>query len=237
MIKHLDKTAWLSIERVLTMAKIQGLCIGVVVCNRYLLGSEYMSFLLWGFFWIVFFMLFFRAIRRLLYSYWVFLCVLFLYVLISFFGSRELFLSEAFIFLVILGLGVWQAYLMAGPTYYPRINWWEYDFRYRGDTKARMGIRDGFHDIRLNDIRMGEVSIYSFCELSPGEKIVVDKIDGMDEGFSMEFDVVTVRTNIVGRPDIVGLRQSDVRDVFNYDRLKQSVHSKKLSVRRFVHYE
>ena len=126
---------------------------------------------------------------------------------------------------------------MVRPTYYPRVNWWEYDFRYRGDTKARMGINDGFHDIRINDIRMGEVSIYSFCELNPGEKIVVDKVDGMGEDFRLGFDVVTVRANIVGRPDIVGLRQSDMQDEFKYNKLRDTVHSKKLSVKRFVHYE
>ena len=237
MVKRLDKTAGQSIERVLTMAKIQGLCIGVAVCNRYLLEMHFLSFLLRGFFWIIFFMLFFRAIRRLLYSYWMFHFLLILYVLLRFFGSGGLFFSEIFIFLLVIGLSVWQVCIMVRPTYYPRINWWEYDFRYRGDTKARMGVKDKFHDIRINDIRRGEASIYSFCELSPGEKIVVDRIDGMDGDFSLDFDVVTVRANVVGRPDIVGLRLSDMHDNFNYNKLKDNVHSKKISVKRFVHYE
>ena len=239
MIRDLDKDAQQTVEKVLFISKLQAGCLGLIVVKLYLETFNFYAFSLRVAIGAVFFVLFFRATKRLLYSYWAFLLLLTLYGL-SFFidlGLGKMTLGPFLIISILLGLNVLQATMMIRPIYYPRPNWWEYDFRYKSDLKARVTSREKHYPIRISDVRMGEVSIYSFHSLESGEKILVDKIDGMDEDFTLGFDVVTVRSNIVGRPDIVGLKLSDEQDIFHYDKLRHMMQSRKLSRKRFVRYE
>ena len=239
MIRDLDKNAQQTMEKVLSISKLQAVGLGLIIVKLYFSTWNFYAFVLRGTLAIIFFALFFRATKRLLYSYWAFLGLLTLYTL-SFFidlGPRNISLGEFLILSTLLALNIFQARMMMRPIYYPRPNWWEYDFRYRSDLKARLTTKDKHYPIRISDVRMGEVSIYSFHELESGERVLVDNIDEMDEDFSLALDVVTVRSNIVGRPDIVGLKLADEQDIVHYNKLRRTMHSRALSKKRFIRYE
>lgn len=238
VIKGIDRESGRVIDKALAILKLQGLCVALLAVGETVSDFSVPGLVFRGFFWTSFFVLFARVARRLLYSYWAFLVILTLYALGFLADPARLSLGEALVVSALLGLNVWQALPLMSPVYYPMPNWWEYDFRCRSDVKAMMVAGDGSrHHIRINEARMGAVSVSCFHELASGEKVFIDGVEGMDRDFGVSFDVVSVRSGIVGRPDIVGLVLSDDKDGQRYDELRGAVGSKRLSVRRFVRHD
>ena len=239
MIKDLDKQAQETIDKVLVITKVQAFFFGIIIVNLYFSSWNFFAFCFRGFFWTGFFLLFLRAIRRLLYSYWSFLFISTIYSMSFFidFGLGKISMAEILTFVTLIGLNILQAKMMMHPVFYPMPNWWEYDFRYRKDIKGKVKVKDKSYDVRIADVRMGEVSIRCFQELEAGEHIVLNEIDEMDKAFSIPFDVATVRKNIVGRPYIIGLKLLNPADVIHYRKLKGLMRSKTLSKKHFIRYE
>ncbi len=238
MIKDFDRQAKETIDKVLVIAKLQAFFLGIIIISLYFSSWNFFAFCFRGFFWTGFFLLFLQAIKRLLYSYWSFLFISTLYSL-SFvidFGLGRISLAEMLTLATFIGLNILQASMMMRPIFYPMPNWWEYDFRYRTDIKAKIKVKDKFYDVRIADVRMGEVAIHSFHELEAGDRILLTGIDEIDKTLSIIFDVATVRKNIVGRPHIIGLKLFNHGDIVHYQKLKELIRSKKLSKKHFIRY-
>lgn len=95
-------------------------------------------------------------------------------------------------------------YLIAAPIYYPRINWWEYDFRFRSDLKCKIIDGTKVFEGRLSDFRRNQCCLYSFERFDIGTLVSL-KIDLKTELIVKDLELKTRRNNIPGRPLIYGI--------------------------------
>jgi hypothetical protein len=96
-------------------------------------------------------------------------------------------------------------YQLSSPIYYPRFNWWEYDFRYRDDLKIKVKNEESEHDARLTDLRRHAGCVALFEEINIGKEIVVSaKIE--NESVNLRGIVMSKRRELLGRPYIYGIQ-------------------------------
>ena len=155
----------------------------------------------------IIFNFYFKAQRKRNYSYWVISILLVFYLLqaILHYALIEynlLILYLAFLGSVFLAL---NAYVMSSPLFFPRVQWWEYDFRYRGDLKAKVFFQNQEFEARLTDLRRLSACIEVFDHLDLEQTVVlVVKID--NEEYSLPGVVKTKKEIIPGRPIRYGVR-------------------------------
>ena len=97
-----------------------------------------------------------------------------------------------------------NAYIMSSPLYYPRVPWWEYDFRYRAELKGEGYFSGNNFPLRLSDLRRNCASITVFETLPLGSKLAFDIIFN-DKTYNLRGTVKTLREVIPGRPIIYGV--------------------------------
>ncbi len=98
-----------------------------------------------------------------------------------------------------------NGYIMSSPLYFPRIQWWEYDFRYRGELKATLERNDEKTEIRVADVRRECISFLAFNQLKLGQKIKLGIPIG-EKVFEVSGLLKTAREDIPGRPIRYGLK-------------------------------
>ena len=162
-------------------------------------------------FWLVlisvFFQVFFRVRKNLLYSYWTFSGILLLYFAFSInsvIGSEIL----AFPFLCYLFATIFllmEMYFLLSPIYYPLVRWWEYDFRFRDDLKIKVIVDDKQLEGRLTDLRWGAGCVVLFSKCEKGVSISV-KLDEFPEMDVIKAELVSRRQYSLGRPYTYGVR-------------------------------
>jgi len=147
-----------------------------------------------------------RAHRNKNYALWGFSAVMAIYLLLrilhfTFINYNILVLYVAFLASIFLCV---NSYLLSSPLYFPRVQWWEYDFRYRGDLKADASILDKSFEVRVADLRRGCLSFLSFEKITLGE--IVDVIIPFGENsYTVKGRLKTSREDIPGRPIRYGL--------------------------------
>lgn len=147
-----------------------------------------------------------RAHKNKNYALWGFTAVISLYLILrilhfTFIHYNILVLYIAFlagIFLII------NSYLMSSPLYFPRIQWWEYDFRYRGELKAIARYEQEEVEIRVADLRRHCISFLGFEKIQLGEKVSVEIPFGQNI-YKVVGRLKTMREDIPGRPIRYGL--------------------------------
>lgn len=95
-------------------------------------------------------------------------------------------------------------YVLSSPLYYPRVQWWEYDFRYRGDLKAELTFDEKTINGRLMDFRRMAASIDSFEFIELGKKLEV-KVQFGEKNYQITGEIKTRREMIPGRPVRYGI--------------------------------
>tara|TARA_B100001971_G_scaffold213155_1_gene245592 strand:- start:182871 stop:183629 length:759 start_codon:yes stop_codon:yes gene_type:complete len=101
-------------------------------------------------------------------------------------------------FLAMLFLAI-NCYIMSSPLFYPRVQWWEYDFRYRGDLKSILKIGDKSHKSRITDLRRGAACVESFENIPLNEEVIIE-YDNQKSHFELVGVVKTSKEIIQGRP-------------------------------------
>ncbi len=72
---------------------------------------------------------------------------------------------------VLLGIEMYKLY---GPIYYPLVNWWEYDFRFRSDVKVLVSLPDqAMVEGRLTDLRRKAGCVVLFDEMHVGDTLAL----------------------------------------------------------------
>ncbi|MBT3983093.1 MAG: PilZ domain-containing protein [Bacteriovoracaceae bacterium] len=124
---------------------------------------------------VVFYNLFTKTLKNLYYTFWTFTFFISIYLVKN---SIYYFFSDPFpqvglIYLLSLILLLIEAHSMSSPFFFPRIRWWEYDFRYRGDLKVEVFrvVEDLNLVGRLTDIRRKAGCLVLFEDLDVGERI------------------------------------------------------------------
>ncbi len=148
--------------------------------------------------------LFTKTKKNLYYSFWTFAIILAIYFLFKIiqtpFGSGLFILY--FMALAILGI---EMYMLHSPIYYPIINWWEYDFRYRTDLKIQIELDGKIYDGRLTDLRRNAGCVTSFENISLGEKLHLTFFDEW-KALNLKCEIMSCRQYSIGRPYYYGVR-------------------------------
>ena len=147
------------------------------------------------------------ALRNRNYAFWGMTIVIFMYLLMhilhyTFLNYNLFVLYLSFLSGVFLTI---NGYIMSSPLYFPRIQWWEYDFRYRGELKAEIKYLEGRLPARVADIRSECISFLAFEAIRLGKEVVVEIPFG-EKVFEIKGTLKTSREDIPGRPIRYGFK-------------------------------
>lgn len=146
---------------------------------------------------------FLKTIKQRYYTFWTFSFFLTLYLVYKMVSVEHLHIlllyaiAQLFLFI--------EMYILSSPIYYPRVSWWEYDFRYRDDLPISLKFGDEIEVARLTDLRRLAGCIALFRDVKLGEELTINsRVD--DEEVSLKAIVMTRRRELVGRPIIYGVQ-------------------------------
>lgn len=150
---------------------------------------------------------YYNALTNLYYSYWNISFILGIYYLVSL--SRNFLVVGhpligvvfcfSLIFLII------SCYIISSPLYYPRVHWWEYDFRFRADIRCFVEIDNQQFRGRLSDLRRGAACLELFQNIHVGHPIQIN-LEILNQNFTLFAEVRSRRETIIGRSIIYGLK-------------------------------
>lgn len=174
------------------------LAIFALFCRLFVYGEWGTTALIFGLY-LLFFQLSIRSIKRLYYSSWTFL-FFFLFLLLYYFFSHVEIINLPTLFAAIML--ILALYELSSPLYFPRVPWWEYDFRYRSDLSVLI---DGTYPGRLTDLRRFAGGLVSFQHFDIQQKIQL-KVESKDE--IIIATVLAKREILVGRGLVYGIKFS-----------------------------
>lgn len=182
-----------------------------------------------------FYRFYFKTKKELYYSYWSFSAILLVFIASQLFFGPSTALIVSFCYLLaatVLGL---EMYFLNSPIYFPRVMWWEYDFRYRDDLPiyACLESLSFCPEGRLTDMRRDAGCVVLFDDLNVGE--ILDIIPQVEKfrGQKFKAEILSKRQYSIGRPYNYGVkfliedeRTGEVLKTFS-DFWKHEKHSKK----------
>ena len=162
-----------------------------------------------------------RAIRQLLNTFWSITLMLLVFYFIAF--SRNalvldnsmtaIWYGAAFGFLC---LAAWQ---ISTPLYYPMVQWWEYDFRFRPDMRVTViDVDSNEFKARLTDLRRGAGCVVMFHPVPIGTTFFIHT-EVLHQRFGLKAEVISRKEPILGRAFTYGVR-FNVEDLEQRQRLK-----------------
>jgi hypothetical protein len=156
---------------------------------------------------IMLYRFYFQAQKNRDYAFWgiTFLIGLYLFQIIlhyTFIHYNAIVLYLSFLSTAFLGVSI---YVMSSPLFFPRVQWWEYDFRYRGDIKILAQINDLEVEGRISDLRRECACVEFFEHFEPGTELKMDLVKS-DQSFHLEGTLVTAKKSIPGRPYRYGMK-------------------------------
>lgn len=226
---------------------IQYAITGLTFCMFLMVRSQELSFFKLNFyaeliFLILTFKFYIKAHKNKNYAFWGLTILIGLYLVKN---ILQYTFVEYNIFVLYLGflagifLGV-NSYIMSSPLYYPRIQWWEYDFRYRGELKGSLISGDKTIQIRLADLRRDTLSVLAFEQIKLGSTVQIEIPYGSDI-YQISGIIRTIREVVPGRPVRYGISLDLHSD---YDKKHQknlkkmwSLHKKAAIRRKFADYK
>lgn len=127
-----------------------------------------------------------------------------------------------------------NSYIMSSPLFFPRVQWWEYDFRYRGDLKSILKIGKESFNSRITDLRRGAACVEAFEKIQLNEEVIVEYYNSSKQ-FELKGIVKTSKEIIQGRPIRYGVDFfiRDEKEKKNYEKLlKEWNNINRVKVRR-----
>ncbi|MBF0311990.1 MAG: hypothetical protein HQK50_08310 [Oligoflexia bacterium] len=167
----------------------------------------------------IFFQLLYKSLMGLYYTYW---SLLGLFVVYASTGLWQYLVTAPAInwqlvqiFSLILAVTWIQGYILSSPIFYPRVRWWVYDFRYRGDLVVKVrpyqekAGMDHTPELMLNgrltDLRRGAGCVLLFERLQIRDKIFIYAESRYSE-VRLLAEVISVREYSFGRGHIHGVK-------------------------------
>jgi len=150
---------------------------------------------------------YYNALSNLFYSYWNISLVLAIYYLVSltrnFLVVGHPMIGVIFFFsLIFLFIA---CYIISSPLYYPRVHWWEYDFRFRADIRCVVEVDGQQFRGRLSDLRRGAACLELFNHTHVGQPIQIN-LEILNQNFTLFAEVRSKREPIIGRSIIYGIK-------------------------------
>lgn len=187
-------------------------------------------------FWVFIYKFLYNSLSQRNYSFWALSFFIFIYFAKTVFYYT--FVSSHIVILYFSFLGMMclfiNAYIMSSPLFYPRVQWWEYDFRYRGDLKIKINYESSSYEARLIDLRRSEASVEAFEDMEIDKRCEIE-LEFENETYSVIGLIKTKKQIIPGRPLRYGVKISfstpEQKKKFTYlERLWEE--QKKVKVRR-----
>jgi hypothetical protein len=128
------------------------------------------------------------------------------YYLISF--GRNLSMDNpwiALLFAISVVFLVFACYIISSPLYYPRVNWWEYDFRFRADLRCWVEVDGQQYRARLSDLRRGAACLELFHNIPLNTPFQVN-LEVLNQNFTLTGEARSKREPIIGRSIIYGVK-------------------------------
>lgn len=177
---------------------------------------------------------YYNALSNLYYSYWNLSLVLAVYYLVSLIRNfANEFPMIGALFCLSLAFLFMACYIVSSPIYFPRVHWWEYDFRFRADIRCWVEIDGQQHRGRLSDLRRGAACLELFQHTNIGHPILIH-VEVMNQNFTLSAEVRSKREPIIGRSIIYGIKFLNF-DLEQKQRLKLLTNywreSKKIKIR------
>jgi hypothetical protein len=150
---------------------------------------------------------YYNALSNLYYSYWNISILLAIYYLVSLtrnflvIGHPIIGVLFFFSFLFLIA----ACYIISSPLYYPRVHWWEYDFRFRADIRCSAEIDGQQFRGRLSDLRRGAACLELFNHTHIGQPIQIN-LEILNQNFTLFAEIRSKREPIIGRSIIYGIK-------------------------------
>lgn len=157
---------------------------------------------------IVFYHFYLQTVKHIYYTFWTFSALLVFYLLSNMYSAIFVYSAPSLFYIHALALMfvAIEMYILSSPIYYPIVNWWEYDFRYRYDLKVRVRIpSEEWHEVRLTDLRRGAACVASFDEYEDGTVLEIETIIDEEE-YLFKIEIMSKRQYSVGRPFHYGVK-------------------------------
>ncbi|WP_127715394.1 hypothetical protein [Halobacteriovorax sp. HLS] len=166
----------------------------ITMCLRILMG-------------LLFYKLYFKTLADLYYSFWTFSAGLALYLSYNLYCvvANQSNLQVFYLYLVAMIILFVQMYILLSPIYYPRVSWWEYDFRYRDDLKVKLYCDELESEARLTDLRRGAGCLSAFKNLEVGTNVKIHADNGI-QNFTFLVEIMSRRQYSLGRPSSHGVK-------------------------------
>lgn len=150
---------------------------------------------------------YYKTIKNRYYTYWAFSFFLFIYLLFKIYEQFFLLNNDhiGVLYLISSLVLIFKMYILSSPIYFPRVSWWEYDFRYRDDLKILVKCGEKEFAARLTDLRRQAGCVAVFEELKIGEEIIINAELG-ESGVLLRAVVMSKRRGVIGRPLIYGVQ-------------------------------
>ncbi len=166
-----------------------------------------------------FYRFYLKTLERLYYTFWSFSFTLAVYLIAHLIAAEFESLPFYLFFAALCLLGL-ELRMMNSPLYYPRVRWWEYDFRYRGDLKIKVLFEGKEISGRLVDLRRRAGSVVCFREFKVNQVVRV-LLHYNEQDFDFPATIKTKREYSLGRG-------------FNYGVLFQVRKEQRKSYRQFM---
>ena len=177
---------------------------------------------------------YYNALSNLYYSYWNLSLIISIYYLVS--SIRNFangYAMIGLIFCLSICFLVVACYIVSSPLYFPRVHWWEYDFRFRADIRCWVEIEGQQHLGRLSDLRRGAACLEFFQHTTVGQPVQIH-LEVLNQTFTLNAEVRSKREPIIGRSIIYGIKFVNF-DLEQKQRLKLLTNywreSKKIKIR------
>lgn len=184
---------------------------------------------------LVVFNFYYSALAKLFYSFWNMSFLLAFYYVVSIFRN-VLVLDNPLIglmFIVCLFLLGASCYIASSPVYYPRVNWWEYDFRFRADIRCWVEYDGKQFRGRLSDLRREAACLELFTSIGVDQTVQIN-LEILNQNFVLNAEIKSRRETIAGRALIYGIKFVNT-DLEQSQRLKLLTNywkeSKRLKIR------
>lgn len=156
---------------------------------------------------LIFWPTYYQYFKDLLYSFWGLSLFPFFYFLLNLISVLKFndYYFHALALLSLLLIHLLLLYLASSPLYYPKVSWWEFDYRYRNDLPAQIVIEEKPYNIRITDMRRKVGSFASFAELQLGQVFCL-KFQIKDKEYDFEIVIGSKAQKIIGRPFSYGFK-------------------------------
>lgn len=155
---------------------------------------------------LFFYKFFYKTQKNLYYSFWTFYLITVFYVLSELWAAIYAYQSFLLAILNLLTLGILaaHAYILTSPIFYPRVSWWEYDFRYRDDLKVNIELLGEELEGRLSDVRRNAGCVSLFKDIEVGSILNISA--NFPDEIKIQAEIFSKRQYSIGRPYFYGVK-------------------------------